>query len=471
MRPGKVSAPPAPRLGRSRPYPEMSGIGVTFLGMLNDACRLSIWGWNMDANVFVPSCNSTGTRKRRTIFIARHLLAIVAAAALSANSFAPSPAGAQAQTNAWISSWTASPMAPRGVIPASFSNRTIRQIVHLSIGGSKVRIRLSNEFGAKPVLIGAASVAVAGGTSDIASASLRPLTFGGSKSVIIPPGAPALSDPVELNVAPLSDLAVSLYLPAATDLATVHATGLQTAYVSAAGDFTAGSEFPVVDRFANRFFLASVMVEPSSAARAIVTFGDSITDGTASTVNANARWPDVLARRLKEAGIAIAVLNQDLAGVSALARFERDVLSQPGVSHVVIFVGINDIGFPGTAIEPNGTVRTADEIVAGYKQLIERAHLRSIKVIGSPLTPFENALAGGPNQGYFAPDKEAKRLAVNNWIRTSGAFDGIIDFDRVIADPAHPAAIAAAYDSGDHLHPNDAGYKAMGESVDLKLFQ
>jgi len=414
------------------------------------------------------------------IFIDRHLLAIVGAAALSVSSFALSPASAQVQTTSWISSWTASPQAPRGVMPASFSNRTIRQIVHLSIGGNKIRVRLSNEFGAKPVLIGAASVAMAGGTSDIVSASLRPLTFGGSKSVIIQPGAPAVSDPVEFNVAPLSDVAVSLYLPAATELGTVHATGLQTAYVSTTGDFTASSEFPVVDSFVNRFFLTGVMVVPSSPVRAIATFGDSITDGTASTVNANARWPDVLARRLKEAGVAAAVLNQgiagnrvlsDGAGVSALARFERDVLSQPGVSHVVIFVGINDFGFPGTAIEPGGIVRTADEIIAGYKQMIERAHLRSIKVIGSPLTPFENALAGGPNQGYFTPEKEAKRLAVNNWIRTSGAFDGLIEFDRVVADPAHPSAIAAAYDSGDHLHPNDAGYKAMGEAVDLKLFQ
>jgi len=414
------------------------------------------------------------------IFINPHLLTIVAAAALSANSFALLPASAQVQTNSWISSWTASPQAPRGIIPTSFSNRTVRQIVHLSIGGNKVRLRLSNEFGTKPVLIGAASVAMAGGSSDIVSASLRPLTFGGSKSVIIPPGAPALSDPVEFNVAPLSDVAVSLYLPAATDLGTVHATGLQTAYVSAAGDFTASSEFPVVDRFANRFFLAGVMVEPSAPVRAIVTFGDSITDGTASTVNANGRWPDVLARRLKEAGVAVAVLNQgiagnrvlsDGAGISALARFERDVLSQPAVSHVVVFVGINDIGWPGTAIEPNGIVRTADEIIAGYKQLVERAHLRSIKVIGSPLTPFENAFAGMPNQGYFTVEKEAKRQAVNNWVRTSGAFDGIIDFERVLADPTHPTAIAAAYDSGDHLHPNDAGYKAMGESIDLKLFQ
>ena len=380
----------------------------------------------------------------------------------------------------WISTWTASPQPPRGVMPTSFSNQTVRQIVRVSIGGSKVRIRLSNEFGTKPVLIGAASVGLTSGSSDIVSGSLRPLTFGSSKSITVLPGAPALSDPVELNVAPLSDVAVNLYLPAATDLDTVHQVGLQTAYVSAAGDFTASSEFPAVDKFTSRFFLAGVMVEPSSRARAIVTFGDSITDGSNSTVNANRRWPDVLARRLKEAGAPVAVLNQgisgnrvlsDGAGTSALARFERDVLSQPGISHVVILLGINDIGWPGTAIEPNGIIRTADEIIAGYKQLIERAHLRSIKVIGGTLTPFENALAGRPNQGYFTPDKEAKRLAVNNWIRTSGAFDGIIDFDRVIADSARPAAMAAPYDSGDHLHPNDAGYRAMGESIDLKLFQ
>jgi lysophospholipase L1-like esterase len=244
-------------------------------------------------------------------------------------------------------------------------------------------------------LIGAASIALAGDGARVAADNSRAVTFGGSKSIIVPPGAPALSDPIELTVAPLSDLAVSLYLPATTDLTTMHATGLQTAYVSASGDYTASAEFPVVDRFANRFFLTGVMVEPTMPVRAIVAFGDSITDGTASTVNANHRWPDVLARRLKDAGLDVAVLNEgiagnrvlsDGAGISALARYERDVLSLPAVSDVIILVGINDIGFPGTAIEPNGIVRTADEIIAGYKQLIERADLRGLKVIDSPLT-------------------------------------------------------------------------------------
>jgi lysophospholipase L1-like esterase len=354
------------------------------------------------------------------------VVVVVVAAAIAWGSLCAYPS-AEAQVANWTASWTASPQAPRGVIPTSFSNRTIRQIVHLSVGGTKVRLRLSNEFGQRPVLIGAAAIALAGQGAGIAAESSRAVTFGGAKSVIIPPGAPALSDPVELAVAPLSDLAVSLYLPAATDLTTVHATGLQTAYVSASGDDTGSAEFPIADRFASRFFLTEVLVEPSMPVRALVAFGDSITDGTASTVNANHRWPDLLARRLNDAGIALAVLNQGIAGnrvlsagVSALARFERDVLSLPAVSHVIVFAGINDIGWPGTAIEPNGIVRTADEIIAGYKQLIERAHLRGLKVIGSPLTPFENALANGPNVGYFSPDKEAKRQAVNKWIRTAG---------------------------------------------------
>ena len=385
-----------------------------------------------------------------------------------------------AQTSSWISTWTASPQAPRGVMPTSFSDRTVRQTVRVSLGGRKVIVRLSNEFGTKPLLIGAASIGLAAHGSEVTRGGLRALTFGGSKSIIVPPGAPVLSDPVELTVAPLSDLAISMYLPGPTDLATVHQNGLQTAYVSAAGDFTASTEFPAVDTFQNRFFLSGVMVQADPPARTIIIFGDSITDGVASTADANRRWPDVLAKRLTEAGVRTAILNQgiggnrvlsDGAGANALARFERDVLSEHGASHVVIFLGINDIGWPGTPSEPAGIIRTADELIAGYKQLIERAHLHSIKVIGCPLTPFENAFAGTPWNEYYTAEKEAKRAAVNAWIRQSGAFDEVIDFARVLADPVHPTAMKAAYDSGDHLHPNDAGYRAMGESVDLRLFQ
>jgi lysophospholipase L1-like esterase len=322
---------------------------------------------------------------KRAVLLAVLIAAVIAALGAHATGSALAQ-NALAQT--WVGTWTASPQPPRGVMPASFSDQTVRQIVRVSIGGSKVRIRLSNEFGSKPVLIGAASVGLAGKGAEIVAGSLRPLTFGGAKKVTLLPGAPALSDPVELNVAALSDLAINLYLPAATELATVHQVGLQNADVSRPGDFTASAEFPVADRFTHRFFLTGVLIESNPSTRAIVTFGDSITDGTNSTVNANGRWPDVLARRLKDAGAAIAVLNQgisgnrvlsDGAGVSGLARFERDVLSQPAVSHVVILLGINDIGWPGTAIEPNGIVRTADDIVAGYKQMIERARVRSIK--------------------------------------------------------------------------------------------
>jgi lysophospholipase L1-like esterase len=381
---------------------------------------------------------------------------------------------ALAQT--WVGTWTASPQLPRGVMPASFSNQTVRQVVRVSIGGSKVRIRLSNEFGSKPVLIGAASVALVGKGTEIVAGSLRPLTFGGAKKVTLLPGAPALSDPLELNVASLSDLAINLYLPASTELATVHQVGLQTADVSAPGDFTASAEFPVVDRFTHRFFLTGVLVEPSASARAIVTFGDSITDGTNSTVNANGRWPDILARRLKDAGATVAVLNQgisgnrvlsDGAGASGLARFERDVLSQPAVSHVVILLGINDIGWPGTALEPNGVIRTADDIVAGYKQMIERARVRSIKVIGATLTPFENETF---LPGAWNPRREAVRQEVNEWLRKAEAFDAIADFDRALRDPEHPTRMLPVYDCGDHLHPSDRGYRAMGDAIDLTPF-
>jgi lysophospholipase L1-like esterase len=376
----------------------------------------------------------------------------------------------------WVPTWTASPQASPGM-RATYSNQTLRQVVHVSIGGNRVVIRLSNEFGTHPVLIGGATVALAGPSG---SSTLHPLTFGGAKSITVRSGAPVLSDPVELRVPPLSDLSVSIYLPGVTEIETVHQTGLQTGYVSAAGDFTERADFTPTQMFNNRVLLAGVLVETDAHARAIVAFGDSITDGFRSTANANNRWPDVLARRLQQTGAPIAVLNEGITanrlltdgiGISGLARFERDVLSQPGLSHVIVLLGINDLGLPGTSFDPSGTAPAAEEIISGYKQLIERAHMHGVKIIGATLMPFEHALEGPPNGAYFSSEKNAKRQVVNTWIRTSNAFDGVIDFERVIVDPSRPAAVAPQYDSGDHLHPNDAGYTAMGEAIDLKILQ
>jgi lysophospholipase L1-like esterase len=296
-------------------------------------------------------------------------------------------AAASARAQTWIATWAASPQA--SAMPATFSNQTVRQIVHVSIGGSKVRVRLSNEHGTQPVVIGAASIGLAGTGADTPTNTLRPLTFGGSKSITILAGAPVVSDPVELNVPPLSNLAVSIYLPIATDIETVHQPALQTGDTTV-GDFTDSPGFPTGGTFNNRVFLAGVIIETDGRARAIVAFGASHVNGNGSTLNANSRWPDILAHRVKEAGLPLAVVNAGIAGnrllsdgigVSGLARFERDVLSQPGVSHVIVLLGSNDLGVPGTRAEPSGIVPTPEDMVAGYKQLIERAHLRAIKVM------------------------------------------------------------------------------------------
>jgi lysophospholipase L1-like esterase len=296
---------------------------------------------------------------------------------------------------------------------------------------------------------------------------------------MIPPGAPALSDPVELRVPALASLAISLYVPGYTEAATAHQVGAQTAYV-ADQDQTAAAEMPAGLTFLNRFFLSGVWVGTADRIPAIVTFGDSITDGTNSTPDTNNRWPDHLARRLMadgpngqgraavaNAGISGNRVLSDGSGVSALARFERDVLGQPGVTHATVLLGINDIGGPGTVFGANDPIMGPEDIIAGHQQLIARAHARGLKIFGCTLTPFEVAT----NPGYFSPVKEARRQAVNRWLRTAGAYDGLIDFDAVVRDPAQPTKMRADYDSGDHLHPNDTGYRAMAESIDLSLFR
>jgi lysophospholipase L1-like esterase len=391
-----------------------------------------------------------------------------------------------AETDHWIGTWAASPQpiwdadffAPLN-IPRALWNQTVRQIAHLSIGGSRLRVVLSNEYGTRPLTIGAAHIAVASGGSSIAAGSDRPLTFSGRVAFTIPPGAPAVSDPVELSVTPFGNLAISLFLPDITPLTTFHWEGVQTAYIGP-GNQTGENEINAAHTTRARVLLGEIEVNAPSDARAIVAFGDSITDGNASTTDANHRWPDFLAERLQRAGQThAAVLNEgisgarvlrDRMGVNALARFDRDVLAQPHADTVVLMMGINDIGWPGTMLVPKGEAApSADDVIAGYRQLIVRAHAHAMRIIGATLTPFEDTFHGTPLYGYYDADKETKRQAINAWIRGSGAFDGVIDFDAALRDPSNPKHILAKYDSGDHLHPQDVGYKAMADSVDLKL--
>jgi lysophospholipase L1-like esterase len=357
--------------------------------------------------------------------------------------------------------------------PATVTNQTIRQIVHTSVGGDRVRVVLSNAFGTAPVEIGAADIALRDQEASVVAASVKPLTFGGSAKASILPGATLVSDAVELEVAPLADLAIDLYLPGDLGIGpspvTTHNGASQTNYLSETGDHTGDPAFKPAGQAGAWFLLARVEVAAPAGTRAVVTFGDSITDGARSTVNTNNRWPDHLARRLAaQRGAQVAVLNAgisgnrvlgDGAGQSALARFDKDVLMQTGVTHVVVMEGINDIGVARANPSPS-----AADLIAGHKQLIERAHARGLKIFGATLTPYEGA-------GYFTPEGEAKRQALNEWIRTSGAYDGVIDFDKITRDPAAPTKFAPAFDSGDHLHPGDAGYKAMGDAVDLALFR
>jgi lysophospholipase L1-like esterase len=377
-------------------------------------------------------------------------------------------------TPRWVGTWGASPQQPAtlfGTAP-SFANQTVREIVRISVGGTRFRVRLSNEYGAQPLVIGAAHVAISAGGSSIKPGTDRALTFSGHSSIVVPPGAPVLSDPVDLRAPDLAHLAVSIYLPQTTGPATWHLEGKETAYI-VLGDATAASSLGSAQTSTARFFLAGIEAATFESKRAIVTFGDSITDGTQSTLDTDHRWPDRLAERLATGGDDdTGVVNEgisgnrilhDNAGPSALSRFDRDVLSTPGLRFVTVLLGINDIGFGGFI--PAEAV-SADDIIGGYRQMIARAHGRGVRIYGATLTPFDNA--GAP---YFSADHEAEREAVNAWIRTSGEFDAVIDFDKVVRDPSNPTKLLPAFDSGDHLHPNDAGYKAMADSIDLRLFR
>jgi lysophospholipase L1-like esterase len=403
------------------------------------------------------------------------------------------PRAALAQRSSWIATWAASPQssAPNPKQPLlNIENQTVRERVRVSIGGSKICIRLSNEYGSTPLLIGAATVAKPADPLSIDPETIHAVTFGGRNSITIPAGAPMFSDPITFPVASGAEITVSLYFPKRIATPTLHYLALKRAVVSQKGDLTQAENIEN-GAFTNSLILLSAILVPAQVSqRLVVAFGDSITDGDQSTLNADQNWPGDLIRRLEKTRerSQLAVVNAGVIGnrllsdcfmpgagcfgVSALARFDRDVLSLPGVTHIILLEGLNDIGFPGAKLGADyladpSDVRTPDDMIAGYRQLISRAHARGIKLIGATITPFEGVTV----PGYYSASKEAIRQAVNKWIRTGGEFDGVIDFDAVLRDPDHPTRLLPGFASKDYLHPNDAGYQVMADTIDLAFLK
>jgi lysophospholipase L1-like esterase len=408
------------------------------------------------------------------------LVAAPPAVAPPSNSSATVPPSAQAPTPAAPPAQAASQMPNIGVPNRPLyiygtEDATLREIVHVSIGGPKVRVIFTNEFGTDPLTIGSAHIAVSQGASaiNLVGTSSSGLTFGGRTSVIIPPGALMVSDPAAVTVPAGSDLAISFFLPAQPiHQISQHGGADQTSYRTP-GNAVGAKTFDSPGELRSWVFLKGVDVLAPARGSAVVAFGDSITDGAFAAVNQNARWPDELARRLvaDKRTADISVLNEgiggnrilhDNAGPSALARFDRDVIAQAGVKYVIILEAINDIGHAFTTVRPYDVV-SADDLITGYKQMADRAHMHGIKVYFATLTPYTGA-------GYMSPAGEQARVALNTWIRSTHDIDGFIDFDKATADPAHPDTFLPAYDHGDHLHPSDPGYKAMGDAIDLTLF-
>jgi lysophospholipase L1-like esterase len=407
----------------------------------------------------------------------------------------PQLAGAQrnAPQNAWIATWAASPQptAPSPNKPLlNIEDQTVRERMRVSIGGGQICIRLSNDYGSAPLLVGSATVASPTDAASIRPGSIHTVTFGGHNSVTIPAGAPVLSDPVAFPVAPGAEITVSLYFPKRVATPTLHSLALKRAVVSQHGDHTHAEKIEVSATSQSLILVSAVLLPAQPSQRLVVAFGDSVTDGDGSTVEADRNWPSDLVRRLGKTpeGSKVAVVNEGVAGnrllndcflpnigcfgVSALARFDRDALALPGVTHVVLLEGINDIGFPGAKLGDSylsdpADVRTPQDLIDGYLQLISRAHARGVKLIGATITPCE----GVDLPGYYSEFKEAIRQSVNNWIRTSGSFDAVIDFDAVLRDPDQPSRLLPRFASEDNLHPNDLGYQAMADAIDLAIFK
>lgn len=382
----------------------------------------------------------------------------------------------------WVASWTASPHAPLTTegpfAAASYDNVTITQIIRLSEGGTSLRVRLSNRYGPAPLAIGEARIVQIDDANNEVPGTARALTFGGEKGAVIPRGSPLASDIVEVDLPDLARLKVELYLPSDTGPCTCHLTGVDTLAVSPPGNFV-GKEFTPVSTAQYRAFLTVVEVDSPDSPGTIVTFGDSITDGVGATPGANRRWPDVLAERLQEAGTEWAVANAGISGnrllspgmgEAGLARFDEDVLSLPNVKYMIVFLGVNDIGnrygpqrggIGGFTLDQPQI--DAEQMIAGYKQLVARAHAKGIKVIGSPIGPYKGA-------SYWSEEGEAARQKITDWMLSSGTFDAITRIDLAFAEPDDPSTMRDGYHMGDFLHGSDAGLRAVGESIDLSLF-
>jgi lysophospholipase L1-like esterase len=419
------------------------------------------------------------------------ILLLSVALASGAMASRPSAAVGDRAASTWIGTWAASPQAGLPGPPTTYTNQSLRLIVRVSVGGARIRIKLSNTFGAAPLAVGGAHVARRTRAAEIDPASDRALTFHGRPSTTIPAGSTAESDPVDLEVPALSDLAVSLFLPESTEVTTAHILAKQTSYVSAGtGDVTAAADFPAATTIHSWPFLTAVDVSASARGASIVAFGSSLTDGDGTTTDTNGRWTDVLAERLQKRDgpkAEIGVLNEGIIGnrllsdsperefggalgQAGLTRFERDVLGQTGVKYVVVGLGINDIAFPGS-LSPATDAMTAERMIAGYRQLIARAHRKGVRVVGTTNPPFEDSFLKSPPVTFYTPEKERVRQKVNDWIRGGGEFDGVVDLDAVLRDPSHPTRLLPSYDSGDHLHPNNAGCVVEGNAFPLTVFE